>query len=127
MSADILALPQTDEAPVFTDAVLIDHHNMSPLIPRGSIAFLASRSGFVCDGIYYFPTLGDGDLRRVQVHYSGGGGYLLMMDNWPDKGRHVITAAALRQCAPRRVVGTAHPFTAEFAKFLRDRFLGGGR
>ncbi len=123
MTADILALPRADEAPLFTDAVLIDHHNMWPEVPRGSIAFLSGRSGFVCDGIYSFPNM-EADLRRVQVHYSGGGGYLLMMDNWPGKGREIITADALREHAPRRVVGTAHPFTAEFAEFLRVRFVG---
>ena len=126
MSAEIPALPQADEAPPFTDAVRIDHHNMWPEFPESSIAFISGRSGFVCDGIYFFPNLG-ADLRRVQVHYSGGGGYLLTMDNWPGKGRHVISAAKLPEHAPRQVVGTAHPFTAEFAEFLRTRFVGADR
>lgn len=62
--------------------------------------------------------------RRVQVHPQG---YLLMLDNWPDKGRHIISAAKLRQHAPRRVAGTARPYTSEFEEFLRARFLGAVR
>ncbi len=123
-ATDILALPRADEAPLFTDAVLIDHYNMSPSIRRGSIAFISGRSGFVYDAIYYFPTLGEGELRRVQTHSKG---YLLMMDNWPNKGRNVISVDTLRQCAPRLVVGTAQPFTTEFAEFLRDRFVRASR
>ena len=123
MSAEILALPRVDEAPPFTDAVRIDHNNMWPSIRWGSIAFISGRSGFVCDGIYFFPNLG-ADLRRVQTHTKG---YLLKIDNWPDKGRHVISADILRQHAPRQVVGVACPFTSEFAGFLRTRFPGAGQ
>ena len=50
-----------------------------------------------------------------------------MNDNWPDKGREIITADALRQHAPRQVVGVACPFTSEFEAFLRARFLGAGQ
>ncbi len=56
----------------FTDAFLVDHDNMEPSISRGSIGFLAG-PGYKYGGVFFFPTLRPGDLRRVQ---AGPPGYL---------------------------------------------------
>ena len=109
------------QTPACYAAVLVDHDNMAPEIPLGSVAFLAE-PGFTGEGIYSLPHEGrhHGDIRRI-CHQ--GDHWLVKMDNWPGEP-HRLSAGELRDLAPSRVVGVASAYTVEFSQFLRTRFAG---
>jgi len=103
------------------DAILINHANMAPDVPRGSIAFIEP-PGIHGEGIYSVPFEERhlGDLRRLCVV---NGGYQLRIDAWPEHGQpKPITRAELLAIGLRRVAGIARPFTNDFAEMLRRRF-----
>lgn len=117
MSAQIIPGPERADRPY--EALFINHRNMEPEVPRGSIAFIEP-PGFSGDGIYSIPFADGkhyGDIRRI---FFRGDGYGMKMDNWPDHGLDVLSKSDLERVAPRRVAGIARPFTNDFAEFLRQ-------
>ena len=88
----------------FWAAVLIEHRNMEPDVPWGSLVFL-DVPGFKGEGIYLIPFQGShtGDLKRITGY---GERWRVKADNWPgDPEWH--SARQLIDLVPARVGGSA--------------------
>ncbi len=111
-------------------AVLVTHDNMSPTIPRGSIALLGPRR-YCGEGVYCFGDKPHSDPDHIRRVIPTGGQFETRYDNtvrWGDGRVSGYLRCNLERDAPRLVVGIIAPLTPDFEVHLRQRFFGeGGR
>ncbi len=121
------ALIPADGPISFDDAVLIDHTNMAPTIPPGSVDFYMPPGWRGCYGFYGFtgPNSHPSNIYRVDMGPRPGT-ISLGPDGWPKQSRwQVCSREDFFADGPRQVAGIISPHTDEFRQFLISRFREG--
>jgi hypothetical protein len=91
---------------------------------QGSIVFLVP-IGFTDDGVYAVSTTHGEAGNRRHIASCLMGRHTVASEFRTPRGSWIMTTTEIRAAGPRRAVGCAAPFSAEFADYLRARFLEG--